>query len=164
MRFNNRTSLSIAALIFTVLLPACRRSQDVPAVTSTTTSSSVDQTPHHEHHAPHGGILVELGAEIGHVELVWDANTGGITAYVLDGEAEAAVRITQKEIVLELSGGEGKLSTVTLVAVSNYLTGEKSGDTSEFRGKVNGPRPSSSLKGSIRTVSFKGQTFSNVAF
>ena len=48
----------------------------------------------HEHVAPHGGALVELGEELAHLELVHDPTTGTLTAYVLDGEAEQAVRVS----------------------------------------------------------------------
>ena len=51
------------------------------------------QAHHHEHTAPHGGTLVALGEEFGHLELLLNKETGELTAYVLDGEAEKPVRL-----------------------------------------------------------------------
>jgi hypothetical protein len=62
--------------------------------------SSSSKTHGHEHHAPHDGTLVELGEEFAHLELVLNAQTGTLTVYVLDGEAEQSVRIAQPEIEL----------------------------------------------------------------
>jgi len=87
----------------------------------------------HEHKAPHHGTLVVFGAEFAHLELVLEKD-GKLTAYVLDGEAEKAVRIKQKEIEMKLESIDGKKTDVKLKlkAVANVLTGETEGSTSEF--------------------------------
>ncbi len=90
----------------------------------------------HEHHAPHKGTLVEFGEEFAHLELVIDAATGKISAYVLDGEAEKAVRIAQKEIEIKVVKGEkNDAFSVTVKAQEVVLSGEKPGDSSEFSGE-----------------------------
>lgn len=61
---------------------------------------------HHHHHAekgPHQGTLVALGDEAAHIELVLDAESGKLTAYVLDGAAAEAVLLSQGEIKLAVS-------------------------------------------------------------
>jgi hypothetical protein len=61
---------------------------------------------HHHHHAekgPHNGALVALGHDDAHLEFVLNAETGTLTAYVLDGAAEKPVAIHQKNIQLALS-------------------------------------------------------------
>ena len=61
---------------------------------------------HHHHHAekgPHGGALVAIGQDDAHLELVLDAETGTLTAYVLDGHAEKAVAIKQKNLQLAIT-------------------------------------------------------------
>lgn len=60
---------------------------------------------HHAHgeKGPHGGALVALGEEAAHVEIVLDAETGKLTAYVLDGAGKEAVAIKQPEIELTYS-------------------------------------------------------------
>ena len=66
---------------------------------------------HHHHHdedhdAPHGGTLGALGDHQYHAEIAWDEKAKTITVYVLDGEAEKAVPIDAKEIVLAIGIGK----------------------------------------------------------
>lgn len=56
----------------------------------------------HDHHAPHGGSLVMLGDHAGFVELLLDSESGILELYVLDGEAEKAVPISQPEVTVEI--------------------------------------------------------------
>jgi hypothetical protein len=119
----------------------------------------------HEHHAPHGGTLVELGEEFAHLELVFDASEGRLTGYVLDGEAEQFLRIPQNEIVLRVSvGGNTPEETVTLAAVASPLTGETVGDTSEFVGTSAALRGASRFKGKVTILEVLGTRFSDVPF
>ena len=91
---------------------------------------------HHEHEAPHDGTLVELGEEFAHVEFVLEKVTGKLTGYVLDGEVEKPVRFAQKAVELKIDrlNFEQTLA-LQLIAVSNVLTGETEGDTSQFVGQ-----------------------------
>jgi hypothetical protein len=56
----------------------------------------------HEHaaHGPHGGELVELGAETYHAELLHDAHQ--VTIYILDGSARNSVAIDARELTVNL--------------------------------------------------------------
>jgi len=88
---------------------------------------------HHHHLAPHGGTLVVLGDEAAHLELVLDPAKGHLTGYVLDGEAQKAIRIKQPEIKLHAYERDLKSTvSISLKPVDNPLTGEKAGDTSQF--------------------------------
>lgn len=113
----------------------------------------------HVHRAPHGGTLVELGDHFAQVEFVVDRSAGTMTAYVLDGEAEKPVRIAQKTMDVTLVG-----AMLTLTAVSNPLTGEKEGDTSEFRGQSESLRGARASSGMLERVTVRGRTFDGVAF
>src|SRR5262249_41345089 len=104
--------------------------------------------------APHGGALVELGDEAAHVELVLDAATGKLTAYVLDGEAENPVRIAQESLRFSLSDGD-----VELKAVANPLTGERVGDTSQFEGTSDKLKGAKSFRGVLTTITARGVKF-----
>lgn len=53
---------------------------------------------HHHHEAPHGGHLVMLGDHVAQVELVLNAETGELGAYILDGEAEKPLPLAQEEL------------------------------------------------------------------
>ena len=111
----------------------------------------------HSHQAPHGGTLVELGAEFAHVEVVFDGAAGKVTAYVLDGEVEKPIRLEQKELVLK-----GKTFSVTLQAVGSPLTGEKPGDTSQFEGQSESLKGATELDAALVRIVIKGKEFSDV--
>jgi hypothetical protein len=79
---------------------------------SGTAASKAQATPEgdhdhgHHHHAekgPHGGALVAIGQDDAHLEIVLDSETGTLTAYVLDGQAEKAVAIKQKNLQLAVT-------------------------------------------------------------
>lgn len=86
-----------------------------------------------------------LGEEAAHVELVLDAASGKLTAYVLDGEAKKSVAIKQAEIKLAVATAhadakKGDLPDsheVPLAAVNPTPAGEASefsGQTDELKG------------------------------
>ena len=115
----------------------------------------------HEHSAPHGGALVELGEEFAHLEIVLDAVTGTMIAYALDGEAEQPVRVKQSEIEIAV---KDPAVTIKLGGVSNALTGETTGDTSEFCGQSGRLKSATDFDGVIKTISIKGKQFKDVEF
>ncbi len=119
----------------------------------------------HEHHPPHKGVLIVLGEEFAHLELVLDPSVGSLTAYSLDGEAENAVPLTQTEIVFRIEPKNGKTTfDLPLKAVENPLTGETVGSTSEFTAQTDALKGLDKFKGTITAVNTKGQDFKDVAF
>lgn len=117
----------------------------------------------HEHKAPHKGTLIEFGTEYAHLEIVIDQATGKISAWVLDGEAEKAVRVAQKDIALKVTGpGEG--FTVTVSAVANELSGEKVGDTSEFGGQSDKLKGLKNFDAVVVDITVKGKQFKDTKF
>lgn len=119
----------------------------------------------HHHEAPHGGTLVILGDHFAMLELVLDPKEGSLTGYVLDGEGEKAVRLAQPNIELRISADSGKTTeTITLEPVASPLTGEKTGDTSEFRGVHEKLKNLEKFRGSVSNVDFKGQKFTGIEF
>jgi hypothetical protein len=162
--------LSFGCLIASLVLGGCQSSSTdtkapaaIAAATPTPGSSAeaAKKKGEHEHSAPHGGALVELGEEFAHVELVLDAVTGALTAYALDGEAEKSVRVKQSEIEIAIENPPG---TIKLSGVSNALTGEMAGDTSEFLGQSDRLKGATDFDGVIKTISIKGKQFKDVAF
>lgn len=117
----------------------------------------------HEHHAPHNGTLVVFGDEFAHLEMVLDSESGRLTAYSLDGEAEYAVRLKQEsvEIAIVLDGNN---IVLTLNAVDNPLTGETIGDTSEFTAQSDMLKGVKSFKGNVIMINTKGAEFKDVEF
>ncbi len=120
---------------------------------------------HHEHTAPHGGTLVVLGDEFAHAEFVLEETTGKLTAYILDGEAEKPIRLTEKTIGLKINrlNSEQPL-TLQLKAVANVLTGETEGDTSQFSGQLDELIGTAEFHAEIVSIAVKGQTFADVDF
>lgn len=119
----------------------------------------------HGHEAPHGGTLLVLGEEhAAHIELVLDSANGQLTGYILDGEAEKAIRISQKEIKIQISGGDvGSSIALTLKPVESPLTGEKAGDTSQFEAASEALKGKSTFDITIEDVTVKGHNYKNTA-
>jgi hypothetical protein len=117
----------------------------------------------HEHRAPHGGALIELGEEFAHLELVLDANSGTLTAYVLDGEAEQPVRIRQEIVSLEVRVSNHPVP-LALAPVANVLTGEQAGDASQFARQHERLKGLKVFTGVVKSVTVRGQVFQGVAF
>lgn len=117
----------------------------------------------HEHKAPHGGTAVVLGKEAYHLELVRDAATGKLSAYVLDGEMENFIRVAAPalEIVATVAGAK---QTLTLAAVANPATGEKIGDTSLFEVTADWLKTTATFDATLTTLTVRGTTFAAVAF
>jgi hypothetical protein len=71
----------------------------------------------HEHTPPHGGEMLELGAEEGHLELMHDHDGGNVTVYVYDG-AMKPVKVAAPTIVIQQKADKTKSSEFTLTAVN----------------------------------------------
>ena len=78
----------------------------------------------HEHAelGPHGGLLIELGDEEYHAELLHDEQTHTVTIYVLDAKAAETVPVSAPEVVIQLDV-KGKPQRFALAAV--HLDQEK---------------------------------------
>ena len=116
----------------------------------------------HAHTAPHGGTLVEIGEHAYNLELLRDATTGKLTAWILDGHAENFVRIKTQTLELVAMPG-GKFTPLTLQAVANPSTGETVGDTSQFEVQADWLKTTINFSG-IFTVEIKGTKFEKVEF
>ena len=120
---------------------------------------------HHEHTAPHGGTLVVFGDEFAHIEFVLDQATGKLTGYVLDGEAEKPVRLSQKAIELKIHREDIESDfSLQLSGVANVLTGETEGDTSQFAAQSDGLQGASEFHAEIVSIAIKGQMFTDIDF
>ena len=120
---------------------------------------------HHEHIAPHGGTLVVFGDEFAHIEFVLDRTTGKLTGYVLDGEAEKSVRLSQKTIELKVHREDTETDfTLQLSAIANVLTGETQGDTSQFEAQSDALKGASEFHAEIVSIEVMGQMFTHIDF
>ena len=124
-----------------------------------------DTHARHEHTAPHGGTLVVFGDEFAHIELVLDQTTGKLTGYVLDGEAEKSVRLSQKTIELKIHREDIESEfTLQLSGVTNVLTGETEDDTSQFAAQSDALKGASEFHAEITSIAIKGQMFTDIDF
>lgn len=117
--------------------------------------------PGFEPKAPHGGLLVDVGDDFAHVELVFDTAQGTLSAYILDGEAEEVVPLKQPTILVRLSR---PARTLKLKAVVSPLNGEKPGATSSYALTDLSLKGLSQIQGTLVSVNFNGQIFKNLAF
>jgi hypothetical protein len=162
--------LSLACLTTTLVLGGCQSSSTqtlAPAANAVATpapspsAEAAKKADEHEHSAPHGGALIELGEEFAHVEIVLDAATGKLSAYALDGEAEKSVRVKQSGIDIAV---KNPAVTIKLGGVANMLTGETADDTSEFSGQSDRLKGATDFDGVIKAISIKGKQFKDVEF
>jgi hypothetical protein len=160
-----KSYLSLICLAAALALNGCQSSPtetNAPSASAQSPSTeAANKEVEHEHSAPHGGTLIELGEEFAHIEIVLDAATGKLTAFTLDGEAEKAVRINQNEIEVAV---ENPAVMIKLAGVANALTGETADDTSEFSGQSERLKGATDFDGIIKTISIKGKEFKDVAF
>lgn len=86
--------------------------------------------PHaHGHKGPHKGMVLELGADEYHAELVDDHKSNTVTVYLLDGQAKNAVAIDTKEVVINVRK-DGKGEQYRLAA--SPQEGDAAGTASRF--------------------------------
>ena len=157
MNFSPRPARLLLPLLLAFTLAGCVKSDNhAPA--------SAARTPaKHEHKAPHGGTAVVLGQEAYHLELVRDAASGTLSAYVLDGEMENFIRVKAPSFeVVAAVGGEKR--PLTFKAVANPATGETVGDTAQFEAQADWLKTTGSFDAVLASLEIRGTTFDAVAF
>jgi hypothetical protein len=146
----------LAAIALLLILAACSRNTTPPA-------PGTAAAHQHEHKAPHGGTAVVLGHEAYHLELVRDAATGMLQAYVLDGEMEKFIRIAAPSLEVAATVN-GAPQTLVLKAVANSATGETVGDTAQFEAQADWLKATGNFDAVLRQITIRGTTFSDVKF
>ena len=112
--------------------PEAEPSASTPAKVPATDGEANDGHDEHAHaeHGPHQGMLVELGNERYHAEVVHDEQAGTVTVYLLDGSAKESVATEATEIVINLKhAGQGE--QFKLAAAPQE--GDKPGTSSRFQ-------------------------------
>jgi hypothetical protein len=147
----------LALLLFSTLVFSAGCSKEAAAPVTATAPLK------HEHKPPHGGTPVVLGDEIYHVELVVDASTGKLQAYVFDGELENFIRTKAPSLTID-AVVNGAPQTLVLAAVANPATGETVGDTSLFETQADWLKTTPSFDGTLQSITIRGTTFTTVKF
>jgi len=141
---------SFFAGLLSGLAVCCGGGTDPPSAASST----------HEHVAPHGGTLTELGEHFAQLETLFDPQGREVRIFVLDGHAERALQIAQAELEIELGDGPAA-ATILLSAVESALTGERAGATSEFQGSLPASAGAGPWTAVLRSIEVRGRRFEN---
>ncbi|QOJ15421.1 MAG: hypothetical protein HRU75_12585 [Planctomycetia bacterium] len=168
------TTVAAAALLW-LPMPGCERGdpaakpggQKIPVPASA--GNDAAEAAAHQHLAPHGGVLVELGDHDANAEMLLDPDTGRLRLWLLDGCAANSLRSEADEIrmlvILPATPDRGEsMFNLTLDAVANPLTGETLGDTSEFSVTSEDLRGVRAFKGVIQRIEMHGERYSDVSF
>ena len=117
----------------------------------------------HAHEAPHGGALVLLG-EHGtgfHLEVIL-SKEGILDLYVLDGEVEKFVRISQEELALQVTTKDSESQSISMTAVEDAATGESMGNTSHFQARTE-MKEVENFEAVLSSIKIKGTVFEKVS-
>lgn len=117
----------------------------------------------HEHHPPHGGTPVVLGEEAAHVELVLDAGSGRLQAYVLDGELENFIRVAEPSLTI-VATVDGAERALVLAAVASPASGETVGDTSLFETQADWLKTTPRFAAKLASITVRGVVYRDVVF
>ena len=117
----------------------------------------------HHHGSAHGGVAVELGDHQFHLDFLHDPAAGTLTAWVMDAHAENFVRVPLPSFNVEISHGKSN-AVVTLSAMANDSSGEKVGDTSQFRGESAALQGVTNFTGTVTDIQIRGFRVSGVTF
>src|SRR3989337_1170847 len=113
-------SVPFCALV-TLGLVGCGGNPSQPSGSTETAASPATVEAEHDHahpsEGPHGGSLIELGAEEYHAELIHDDQAGTVTIYLLDSAAKAAVAIDAPDVTINLTH-EGRGEQFKLAAAA----------------------------------------------
>ena len=151
-------SITRLVLIGLTCLPLFAGCAKHPAETTATA-----KPPKHEHKPPHGGTPVVLGDEVYHVELVRDAATGKLQAFVFDGELENFIRSSVPSFQID-AVVSGAPQTLILSAVPNPATGETVGDTSLFETQADWLKTANDFDATLKSITIRNTTFTDVKF
>ena len=116
----------------------------------------------HNHPAPNGGQLVELGEHGSgfNLELVLHEQ-GFLQIYVLDAHVQNFVRISANSIDIEITDQNGTARIITCEPIEDPITGETVGNTSLFTSteRINEILP---LQGVINKIDIMEFSYENV--
>ena len=112
---------------------------------------------------PHGGTAVEFANGIYHLELVLDADTGKLTAYVLDGELEEYVRAGAPSFEIMAKVG-GRDETLLFQPVATPATGETLAATSQYEAQADWLKTAKAFDAVLKSITVRGSAYTDVKF
>jgi hypothetical protein len=160
MTKNKHTSRLVYLVSMVLAVASCATGCAKKAPPATASDAPVAK---HEHHPPHGGTPVVLGDEAAHVELVLDAATGRLQAYVLDGELENFIRVSDPTLTI-VATVDGAERVLALAAVASPASGETVGDTSLFETQADWLKTTPRFAAKLVAITVRGTAYSEVVF
>jgi hypothetical protein len=116
----------------------------------------------HQDQPPHGGTPVALGGNY-HIEFVLNADSGTLSAYILDDEMEEFVRSDMRSFEVTAKAG-GAEQLLVFKPVANSATGETVGDTALFTAQAEWLKTTKTFDAMIKSVTLDGTAFADVKF
>ena len=104
-----------------------------------------------------------LGDEVYHIELVLNAETGKLQAFVFDGELENFIRSAAPSFEVTATVG-GEARTLVFMPVANSATGETVGDTSLFETQADWLKTTKNFDAVLKSITVRGTVFNDVKF
>jgi len=117
---------------------------------------------HDDHAPPHGGTPVVVADDKFHLELVHNATSGKMQAYVLDGHLEGYVQVPETSFVLAAKAG-GKEEQLTFQRAPESASGKVPEKSSLFEAQAEWLKSAKAFDGSIPTITLNGTTFTNIS-
>ncbi len=128
MKFTHTLLAGLALAASTVIGGCGPAASDKPKTTETPATKAAGKTEDDAHaKTPHGGTLVEWGAEEYHVEVVVDHTRGELIGYVLGGDAKTATPIKADTLQLTV-----KQPALKLDMKAQPQAGDSDGKCSKF--------------------------------
>ena len=100
--FSARTALVVLSISLAGCTDGSTASRDSDTTISDLPPADVEAVHHHPNEGPHHGVLIELGAEEYHAELVHDEDSGMVTVYILNSAATDSEAIEAKEVTVNV--------------------------------------------------------------
>ncbi len=150
-----------AATALSLLLGGCTPSTPTDSPSPHPSASAHDHDHEHGHTAPHGGGLTAVGKHAAHLEVCLDPASGTVDLYLLDGEAEKAIR-AEPAHPLQLKLNVPKTLSLTLEPVADPLSSETETSTSHFRASSPDLKSQIQLEGTLDEVELQGQSYTNL--
>lgn len=132
-----------------------------PKALDEATAKVFEETESHADFAPHGGVIVPLGAHTAHAEVVIVPDTGEVSVYVLDNEGQAGQRVAQPTLVVDIETS-GRLVRMEMKAQPDTEAGERVGDASRFAGQSDDLLRAGDAVVTLKWIGVNGQVFSDV--
>ena len=151
------------ALLFIFTLTSCNEKVEQVAQTQ---EEHADHEHHdnehhdheHAHAAPNGGILTDIGDHSASLE--WLIEEGKFKLFIFDGCAEKPIRVAHENLKINVKDDAEK--TLTLLPVTNKLTGEKPGDSNTFMANADNLNKEKISAILVQSIKIQGIDYTNV--